>query len=79
MPDYVFSFAGREQEARVETFRDIDAARTGAIRLLGNYLSDHPDFADVGHWRVDVANTMGQSLLHVIVATVADRNAPAEG
>ncbi len=78
MPEYVFSFAGREEETRVETFADLVAARTGAIRFLGAYLTAHPDYVDTGHWRVDVTNQVGQPLFHVIVATVADRNAPED-
>jgi hypothetical protein len=79
MPEYVFSFAGREGETRVEAFGDIVAARTGAVRFLGAYLTEHPDYVDTGHWRIDVTNTMGQALFHVIVATVTDRNAPEDG
>lgn len=78
MATYVFSFEGREHERKTADFETLDEARNAAVRYLGKYLADHPGFADEGHWRVNVQDTMGQSLLHVIVATVTARNAPLQ-
>ena len=74
MPKYQIVFAGRERDARAVECQDLDAARNEAVRQLGTYLSEHPGFAGEGHWRVSVQNETGRRLLHVIVATVADRH-----
>jgi hypothetical protein len=57
---------------------DLDEARNTAVRYLGQYLSGHPGFADEGHWQLNVENEVGQSLLHIIVATVVPRGAEAD-
>ena len=77
MATYVFKFEGREHERKTVDLDSLEEARNAAVRYLGAYLSDHPGFADEGHWRVNVEDTLGQSLLHVIVATISARNAPA--
>ncbi len=73
MPQYILSFAGRESERKVMECEDVDTARNKAVRYLGAYLAEHPGFADEGHWRVNVDDVSGKSLLHVIVATVTTR------
>jgi hypothetical protein len=73
MPKYIFSFEGREQVAKTVEYDSIDEARNEAVRYLGTYLSEHPEFAGEGHWRVNVSNELRQELLHVIVATVSSR------
>lgn len=73
MPQYILNFAGRENERQILECEDVDAARNEAVRYLGSYLAEHPGFADEGHWRVNVEDTAGESLLHVIVATVTAR------
>ncbi len=55
----------------------LDEARNAAVRYLGEYLSSHPGFADEGHWQLNVENDVGQSLMHIIVATVMPRGAGA--
>ncbi|RYF00869.1 MAG: hypothetical protein EOO77_33525 [Oxalobacteraceae bacterium] len=74
MPKYQIVFSGREKDALSVECHDLDAARNEAVRQLGIYLSEHPGFAGEGHWRVSVQSETGRRLLHVIVATVADRN-----
>ncbi len=54
--------------------KGLNEARNAAIRYLGQYLSEHPGFADEGHWQLNVENDVGQSLIHVIVATVVPRS-----
>jgi hypothetical protein len=75
MAKYIFSFEGREHVSKTVECNDIDEARNEAVRYLGQYLSEHPGFADEGHWRVNVSNEFHQDLLHVIVATVSSRHA----
>jgi len=55
---------------------DLGEARNAAVRHLGRYLSDHPGFVDEGHWQLDIENSVGQSLAHIIVATVIPRSSP---
>lgn len=74
MPKYIFSFEGREQVAKTVEYDSVDEARNEAVRYLGTYLSEHPEFAGEGHWRVNVSNDMHVELLHVIVATVNSRD-----
>nr|WP_207105723.1 hypothetical protein [Sphingomonas sp. CFBP 8760] len=57
----------------------LDEARNAAVRYLGEYLSSHPGFADEGHWQLNVENDVGQSLLHVIIATVVPRGSGTAG
>lgn len=70
---FFFKLAGPERDRVGREFDTVDEARNGAVRHLGAYLSDHPEFANEGHWRVDVEDEFGRSLLHVIVATVNAR------
>jgi len=70
---YVFRFEGREHESKSKECESLDEARNEAVRYLGSYLSQHPGFANEGHWRVNVENDTHQHLLHVIVATVTSR------
>ncbi|MBB5714183.1 DUF6894 family protein [Sphingomonas aerophila] len=70
MPNYRFRFTGRERDEVVVDCEDVDAARNEAVRSLGAYLSEHPGFADEGHWRIEVESEQCEPLLHVIVATV---------
>jgi hypothetical protein len=56
---------------------NIEEARNEAVRYLGRYLSEHPGFAEEGHWQLNVENASGQSLIHVIVATVVPRGKAA--
>lgn len=51
----------------------LEELRGSAIRFLGSYLSEHPNFAAEGHWRLIVENEHRQSCMHVIVAAVDDR------
>jgi hypothetical protein len=51
----------------------LEELRGSAIRYLGAYLSEHPNFAAEGHWRLVVENQHRQSCMHVIVAAVDDR------
>lgn len=73
MAEYIFSFEGREHISKRVECGSLDEARNQAVRYLGTYLSEHPGFANEGHWRVNVENTAHQHLLHVIVATVSSR------
>lgn len=74
MNAYFLKLAGPSRErVRIEAI-DLDEARNAAIRHLGSYLSDHPDFASEGHWRLDVEDDLGKVRTTVIVATVTPRN-----
>ncbi|RYE92639.1 MAG: hypothetical protein EOO77_46545 [Oxalobacteraceae bacterium] len=75
MSRYYFTFSGRERERFEVECKSVDEARNEAVRYLGQYLAEHPGFADEGHWRVNVEDSDGLELLHVIVATVAARAA----
>ncbi|RZL24354.1 MAG: hypothetical protein EOP64_07405 [Sphingomonas sp.] len=75
MPRYYSTFSGRERERFEVECESVDEARNEAVRRLGQYLTEHPGFADEGHWRVNLENDVGQELLHVIVATVAAKGA----
>ncbi|USI72191.1 DUF6894 family protein [Sphingomonas morindae] len=79
MATYFISFEGREQDRRAIESESLDAARIEAVRTLGAYLAEHPGFAGEGHWRVHVEDALGQTLLHVIVATVTSRREAARG
>ncbi len=57
----------------------LNEARNAAIRYLGEYLSTHPGYADEGHWQLHVENEVGQSLIHVIIATVVPRKSGVVG
>jgi hypothetical protein len=67
---------GRDRSA-IEA-EGVAEARNEAIRYLGQYLSKDPNYASEGHWQLNVENALGQSLVHVIVATVVPRGAPLE-
>jgi hypothetical protein len=73
MPMYTFRLEGRKNEGFTGDYESVDQARNEAVRFLGTYLSEHPRFADEGHWRLNVQNAHGEDLLHVIVATVTAR------
>ena len=71
--EYYLRLSGNGRE-RVKVEADsIDDARNVAVRYLGHYLSEHPDFASEGHWRLAVEDVAGAVLTTVIVATVTPR------
>lgn len=76
MTQFYFQFAGRERDATGIDCADVAEARNEAVRQLGEYLSQHPGYAEDGHWRVTVEDSSRRPLLNVIVATVAVRGAP---
>ena len=78
MAQFYFQFAGRERDATGIDCADVAEARNEAVRQLGEYLSQHPGYAEDGHWRVTVEDSSRRPLLNVIVATVAVRGAPDE-
>jgi hypothetical protein len=71
--EYTFRLAGGVAHFKKVECATLDEARNEAVRFLGSYLSEHPGFADEGHWRVNVEDAFGLPLLHVIVATVTSR------
>jgi hypothetical protein len=75
MTRYTLILSGREADAKEVSCGSVDDARNEAVRFLGAYLAEHPGFATEGHWRVDVHDEYGRSLLHVIVATVTPHSA----
>lgn len=75
MQKYTLTLSGRESGKKVVEMENLDAARNEAVRFLGAYLAAHPGFADEGHWRVNVDDETGRSMLHVIVATVTSKSA----
>ncbi|MDP1026897.1 hypothetical protein Q5H91_06710 [Sphingomonas sp. KR1UV-12] len=75
MTTFYLRLAGPARERTPIEAEDVAQARNEAVRYLGRYLSEHPDFADEGHWQLNIENETGQSLVHVIVATVIPRSA----
>jgi len=78
MKTYYFRLMGPGQDRIPIEAEGLDEARNAAVRHLGEYLSNHPGFAGEGHWQLNVENDVGQSLLHVIIATVIPRGAETE-
>lgn len=76
MTRYVFRLKNTLEAPVDFECESIDEARNEAIRYLGRYLTDHPGFANAGHWQLDIENTVGQSLTHVIIATITPRSSP---
>ncbi|GAA3712091.1 hypothetical protein GCM10022268_21260 [Sphingomonas cynarae] len=79
MMQYYFRLMGPGRERIPVEAEGLDDARNAAVRYLGEYLSSHPGFADEGHWQLNVENDVGQSLLHVIIATVVPRGSGTAG
>lgn len=50
-------------------------ARNAAISYLGEYLRDFPDYANEGHWQVDVHDEYRRPIFNIVVATVDVRSA----
>ncbi len=78
MNTYHLRLTGPSQDRMAIEAEGLDEARNAAVRYLGQYLSAHPGFASEGHWQLNVENDVGQSLLHIIVATVVPRGAEAD-
>jgi hypothetical protein len=74
MSRYTLRLEGDGAKGVSVEYPTVDQARNGAIRFLGAYLSEHPEYASAGHWRVNVEDEFGRDLLHVIVATVQTRS-----
>ena len=68
MARFFFNLAGAQSDEEGADLPDLDAAQTEAVSFLGAYLADHPEFARVGHWTVEVTDNRGQVLLSVKVA-----------
>ncbi|RYF22244.1 MAG: hypothetical protein EOO77_04495 [Oxalobacteraceae bacterium] len=77
MTTYYLRLVGPGRDRVAIEAEELGGARDEAIRYLGRYLSEHPGFADDGHWQLNVENASGQSLIHVIVAAVVPRGAAA--
>lgn len=76
MTRYVFRLKNTLEVPVSHECESLDEARNAAVRHLGRYLSEHPDFANEGHWQLDIENGMGQALTNIIVATVVPRSSP---
>ena len=76
MTRFILKLRNSPQAARSIDCVGLDEARNEAVRYLGRYLCEHPGFANEGHWQLDIENTVGQSLAHIIVATVIPRSSP---
>jgi len=70
MPLFSINLDGSASPAVEEEFAGVDEARNAAIKILGAYLQEHPEYAINRHWRVDLTDHRGRLLLHVVVATV---------
>lgn len=77
MTTYYLKLVGPSRDRVAIEAESVDQARDAAIRYLGRYLSEHPDFAEDGHWQLNLEDASGQSLVHVIVAAVVPRGAAA--
>ena len=75
MTTYYLKLAGPDRDRTLIEAAELAEARNEAVRYLGRYLSEHPDFAAKGHWQLHVEDASGNSLLHVIVATTVPRGA----
>ena len=73
MATFYLNLMGPSRDRTPIEAEGIEEARNEAVRYLGRYLSEHPGFAEEGHWQLNVENASGQSLVHVIVATVVPR------
>lgn len=76
MARFILKLRNSPQVAKSIECVDLGEARNEAVRYLGRYLSEHPGFADEGHWQLDIENGVGQSLVHIIVASVIPRSSP---
>lgn len=74
MSRYYIQFSGRERDTVGVECADTDQARDTAIKQLGAYLSDHPDYAVDGNWRVTIEDETRRPRLTVIVAAVPARD-----
>jgi hypothetical protein len=76
MDRFILTFVG-QPDSKVEIAREnVEEARDAAIQHLGRHLAVHPEFANDGHWQLNVSNESGQELMHVIVAAVVPRASP---
>lgn len=73
MNDFYLNLAGESRGRTPVVAANLEDARNAAVRFLGQYLSDHPTFADEGHWRLNVEDEAGTVLTTVVVATVTPR------
>lgn len=78
MKSYYLRLVGPNRDRTLIEAAGLEEARNEAVRYLGRFLSEHPGFAEEGHWQLNVENASGQSLIHVIVATVVPRGKAAE-
>ena len=75
MTKFYLKLVGSSRDRTAIEAEVLEEARNEAVRHLGRYLSEHPGFADEGHWQLNVEDESGRSLVHVIVATVVPRGA----
>ena len=78
MTTYYLKLVGPTRDRTPIEAEGLDEARNEAVKYLGRYLSEHPGFADEGHWQLNVENASGQTLVSVIVATVVPRGSLAK-
>ena len=76
MTTYYLKMMGPGRDRSPIEAEGVAEARNQAVRYLGQYLSENPSYADEGHWQLNVESASGQSLVHIIVATVVPRGAP---
>ncbi|WP_375419738.1 DUF6894 family protein [uncultured Sphingomonas sp.] len=77
METYYLRLVGPNRDRTPIETDGLEEARNEAVRYLGRFLSEHPGFAEEGHWQLNVENASGQSLVHVIIATVVPRGKAA--
>lgn len=78
MGKFYLKLVGSSRDRTTIEANELEEARNEAVRHLGRYLSEHPGFADEGHWQLNVEDETGKPLVHVIVATVVPRGAAAK-
>jgi protein subunit release factor A len=70
---YFFDLVGIDEDDMGWEFKSESEARNAAVGYLGEYLKDYPEYANQGHWRVNVLDNKHNLLFHVVVATVDAR------
>lgn len=73
MARYFIHFSGRERDSVGGEFHSSDDARNHAVAELGALLAREPEYASIGHWKVDVEDDLRRPVVHVMVATITPR------
>ena len=70
MSRFFFNLIGADPDDLGVELASAEEARSAAISFLGAHLADDPEYAQQGHWRVEVTEAAGRVLFSVVVAVV---------